>query len=99
MTSLSRRLQRLEAGCRQNDGLVADRCRFVRQNALHHLTVDELRCLVEAYEAGRDDREWTSQELAAASALSTALDLECQKAGMTRAEFNRFNRAHIQAGQ
>ena len=98
MTSLSRRLGRLEAGSRESDGIAADRCRCVRRNALAHLTADELRCLIEAHEALQEGREWTSHELAAANALSTAVALECQKADMTRAEFNRYNRPHSRLG-
>src|ERR1035441_11130274 len=47
MTSLSRRLQRLESGYRQNDGLASDRRRLIQRQALRHLTTDQLRGLVE----------------------------------------------------
>jgi len=97
MTPLSRRLARLEAGCRQNDGFAADRWRFVRQNALHHLSVDELRCLIEVHQAVLQGRELTSEELAAVNALNTATDEECRKAGITLAEFKRNSRAATQA--
>src|ERR1035438_10687866 len=43
MTSLSRRLERLEAGCRQSFEIAPDRCRLIKQQALQHLTTDQLR--------------------------------------------------------
>jgi hypothetical protein len=93
MRSLSRRLQRLEAGCRRNEEVVADHCRCIRQSALEHLTVDELRSLIGAYKARQEGREYTSPELAALLAFNAAVNLECQKAGMTRAAFDRYQRA------
>jgi len=96
MTSLSRRLQRLEAGYRQNDGFAADRCRFIQREAIHHLSDDELRCLIGAKEAQQGGRAWTSQELAALNALKTATEEECRKARITIAEFNRYSRAATQ---
>jgi hypothetical protein len=47
MTSLSRRLERLEAGCRQSFEIAPDRCRLIKQQALQHLTTDQLRCLID----------------------------------------------------
>jgi len=90
MTSLSRRLQRLESGYRQNDGLASDRRRFIQQRALQHLTTDQLRCLIELKKTPPQGRPLTSEELAALNALNTAVDLECQKAGVSQAEFKRY---------
>jgi hypothetical protein len=42
MTSLSRRLERLEAGCQQNDEFVAERCRFIQQQAIQRLSTDQV---------------------------------------------------------
>src|ERR1022692_2152129 len=88
MTSLSRRLQRLESGYRQNDGLASDRRRLIQRQALRHLTTDQLRCLIELKKAPRS-RQLTSEEAAAAEAFSSAVAAECQKAGFkSLAEFN-----------
>jgi hypothetical protein len=97
MTSLSRRLQRLETGYRQSDGLASDRCHFIQREAIRHLSDDELRCLIGAKETQQEGRAWTSQELAALNALKTATEEECRKAQITIAEFNRYSRAATQA--
>jgi hypothetical protein len=90
MTSLSRRLARLEAGCRQNDGFAAGRCRLIQRQALQHLTTDQLRCLIELKKTPPQGRPLTSEELDVLNALNTAVDLECQKAGVSQAEFKRY---------
>jgi hypothetical protein len=95
MTSLSRRLQRLEAGCPQSDEVVADRYKLIRHSALDQLTVGELRGLIEADNVLQAGREHTSQEVGALSALNTAVNLECQKAGISRAAFDRYHSADI----
>jgi len=92
MTSLSRRLQRLESGYRQNDGLASDRRRPIQQQALQHLTTDQLRCLIDLKKNPPQGRPLTSEEVAALKALNTAVDLECQKAGIPIAEFKRHCR-------
>ena len=92
MTSLGRRLQRLEAGCRQSFEIAPDRCRLIKQQALQHLTTDQLRCLIELKKTPPQGRPLTSEELAALNALNTAVDLECQKAGIPIAEFKRHCR-------
>ena len=99
MPSLSRRLQRLEANCREDDAVVADRCQLVWPSALEHLTVGELRGLLEAYDALQEGREYTSQGLAALHALNTAMNLECQKAGVSRAKFDRYHCENKQAAR
>jgi hypothetical protein len=92
MTSLSRRLQRLESGYRQNDGLASDRRRLIQQQALRHLTTDQLRCLIDLKKTPPQGRPLTSEEVAALKALNTAVDLERQKAGIPIAEFKRHCR-------
>ena len=92
MTSLSRRLQRLEAGCRQSFETAPDRCRLVKQQALRHLTTDQLRCLIDLKKTPPQGRPLTSEEVAALKALNTAVDLERQKAGIPIAEFKRHCR-------
>jgi DNA-binding transcriptional regulator YdaS (Cro superfamily) len=87
--TLERRLQRLEAiGQRENE-LAPERCRFITRAAVQQLSTDELRSALGANEALREGREPTSQEVAAANALQTATEVECRRAGMTLAEFNR----------
>src|ERR1019366_1910920 len=58
MISLSRRLQRLEAGCRQN---VADRCRIIQQESFKHLSIDQKKCLLAAM-TSYQHRPLTSEE-------------------------------------
>src|ERR1700690_3186903 len=99
MTSLGRRLQRLEAGCQQRDEMVADRCRPIQRRALQHLTTDQLRCLIELKKTPPQGRPLTSDELAVLNALNTAVDLECQKAGVSQAEFKRYHGASNQAAR
>src|ERR1019366_7529277 len=77
MTSLSRRLQRLESGYRQNDGLASDRRRLIQRQALRHLTTDQLRCLIELKKAPPRGRQLTSEEAAAAEAFNSAVEAEC----------------------
>lgn len=87
--TLKRRLQRLEAIGQHERELAPERCRFITRAAVQHLSTDELRSALGANEALREGREPTSQELAASNALQTATDVECRRAGMTLAEFNR----------
>jgi hypothetical protein len=51
--------------------------------------------LIEADNALQAGREHTSQEVGALSALNTAVNLECQKAGISRAAFDRYHSADI----
>jgi hypothetical protein len=93
MPSLISRLQRLEAiGQRENE-LAPERCRFIGRAALQHLSTEHLRWLSEAKKTGLEGRPLTSQDLAAAEALQTAIGAECRKAGITLAEFNRYRAA------
>jgi hypothetical protein len=82
-------LQRLEAIGPRESELAPARFRFITRAAVQHLSTDELRSALGANEALREGREPTSQELGAASALKTATEVECRRAGMTLAEFNR----------
>ena len=97
MTSLSRRLERLEAGCRQSFEIAPDRCRLIKQQALQHLTTDQLRCLIDLKKTPPQGRPLTSEESAVVIAFDTAAQVECRKAGITRAEFVRYNRQATQA--
>src|ERR1039457_7117213 len=90
MTSLSRRLQRLESGFRQNDGLASDRRRLIQQQALQHLTTDQLRCLIELKKAPPRGRQLTSEEAAVVIAFDAAAREKCGKAGITRGESGRY---------
>ena len=87
------RLERLESGYRQNDGLASDRRRLIQRQALRHLITDQLRCLIELKKAPPRGRQLTSEEAAAAEAFNSAVAAECQKAGFkSLAEFNRYCR-------
>lgn len=93
MTSLSRRLERLEAGCRQSDEIAADRCRNIHRAAYKHLPLDQLKCLLAAITSYQQGRGLTSEEAAAAEAFNSAVAVECQKAGFkSLAEFKRYCR-------
>jgi hypothetical protein len=92
MTSLGRRLRRLEANCLQNDGNADGRRSMIQRQALQHLSQDELRCLIELKKAPPRDRQLTSEEVSTLNALKTAVELECKKAGIPIAEFNRHCR-------
>src|ERR1035438_989562 len=81
MTSLSRRLQRLESGYRQNDGLASDRRRPIQRRALQHLTTDQLRCLIELKKTPPQGRPLTSEELAALNALKTDRQSDASRRG------------------
>src|SRR5580658_8780051 len=87
--TLKRRLQQLETIGPGESELAPARCRFITRAAVQHLSTDELRSALGASEALREGREPTSQGLAAANALETATEVECRRAGMTLAEFNR----------
>ena len=89
MRSLSRRLWRLEAGCRQNDALAADRRRFIQQATFKHLSLGQKKCLLAAIASYRQGRPLTSQEFAVVSAFDTATKEECRKAGMALADYWR----------
>jgi len=89
MISLSRRLQRLEAGCRQSDEIVADRCRNIYKAAFTHLSYDQKKCLLAAITSHQQGRPLTSEEAAVVSAFDTAMKAECEKAGITLAEYRR----------
>jgi hypothetical protein len=93
MRSLSRRLLRLEASCRQNDAIAADRCRLIQQAALSHLSLDQKKCLQSFLNSYLQGRPSPSEEQAAAvevfKALDTAVTAECHKAGIGRADYRR----------
>jgi len=94
------RLERLEAslveaGCRQNDRFEADR-HVINQEAIRHLSTDELRLVIDCIEAKKKGRELTSQELAAAEAYAAALETECRKLGYKSfAAFNKLLQGRV----
>lgn len=92
MTSLGRRLQRLEAGGRQSDEMAADHRRFIQQEAIHQMSDDELRLVVEIAKAQQEGRALTSQEMAAGQqAWASALEKVCQKLGFkSLAALNKY---------
>jgi hypothetical protein len=93
MRALSRRLRRLESGCRQNDVLAADRCRVIQQAALSHLSLDQKKCLQSFLNSYLQGRPSPSEEQAAAveilKALNSTVAAECHKAGIDRADYRR----------
>jgi hypothetical protein len=84
MTSLSRRLERLEADCRQK---AADRCQFIQQAIFKHLSLDQKKCLLTAITSYRQGRPLTSEEAAVVGAFDIATKEECRKAGITVTEY------------
>src|ERR1039457_4822502 len=86
MTSLSRRLERLEADCRQK---TADRYRIIQQAINKHLSIDQKKCLLAAM-TSYQHRPWTSEESAVVIAFDTAAQEECRRAGITIAQFKRY---------
>ena len=96
MTTLTRRLGRLEAGCRQDDEIVADRCRNIHKAAFRHLSRDQLKCLHTALISYQRGCPWTSDESAVVAAFDTATREECRKAGIPVAEFVRHMRQAAQ---
>ena len=93
-------MKRLEAGCRQNDGLVANRCRIIRQAALRHLSLDQKKCLLAFLGCYLQGLPSTGEEAAAAvevlKVLESADTAECQKAGIALAEYRRYYRQNTQ---
>jgi hypothetical protein len=87
MTSLSRRLERLEVGCRENDRFAADRCRPISSRAFKHLTYDQLKCLQASITSYQQGRPLTSEEAAAGNAFNTATEEESRKTQITVAEY------------
>jgi phosphoribosylaminoimidazole-succinocarboxamide synthase len=86
----------LEAGCRQNDEIVADRCRIVREESYKHLSFDQKKRLLAFLKSHQQGLPSTSEEEAAAveilKALESAYAAECQKAGIALADFQRYCR-------
>jgi hypothetical protein len=87
------RIERLEAGCQQNDAFAADRCRIIRQAALGHLSLDQKKSLLACLNSYRQGHPLTSEEAAAAveifKAFESAVTVECQKAGIKLADYRR----------
>ncbi len=84
MTSLSKRLERLEAGCRQK---AADRCQVIQQAIFKHLSLGQKKYLLAAITSHRQGRPLTSEEAAVVGAFDTATPEECRNAGVTVTEY------------
>jgi hypothetical protein len=89
MTSFGGRLQRLEAGCRQSDEIVAGRCRNIHKAAFKHLSNEQKKCLLAAL-TSYQHRPLLSEEADVVSAFDTAMKAECEKAGITLADYRRY---------
>jgi hypothetical protein len=84
---MTRRLRRLEAGCRQNHQIVADRRRLIQQASFKHLSLDQKKCLRAAITSYQQGHPLTGEEVAVVNAFDTATEQECRKAGITIAEY------------
>jgi len=90
MTSLGRRLQRIEAVSRAASTLGAERHSAMQHLALQHLAGEELGALREIIEQGKQPGQYTERESEAVKAVTSAFELEIQKAGYaTVREFQR----------
>ena len=90
MPSVRKRLETLEKSVLPRPNQAVDH--VVVSQALHRLSTEELLSLRDASADKRQGkvRELTEHELAALAAYSSALELECQRAGFrTIAEFER----------
>ena len=90
MPSVRKRLETLERSLLPRPNQAVDH--VVVSQALHRLSTEELISLRDAAADKRQGkvRELTEHELAALAAYSSALELECQRAGFrTIAEFER----------
>jgi hypothetical protein len=90
MTSLGRRLQRIEAVSRAVSTLGAERHAAVKSLALEHLSSEDLDALKDILEQGEQANQRTQREAGAVKTLTTAFEQEVQKAGYaTVREFHR----------
>jgi hypothetical protein len=87
MTSMTSRLRRLEAGCRQYHELVADRRRLIQKASFKHLSLDQKKCLQAAIRSYQQGRPLTGEEAAVVTAFDAATEQACRKAGITAAEY------------
>jgi vacuolar-type H+-ATPase subunit H len=80
MTSLGRRLQRIEAASRAASTLGAERHAAMKSLALEHLSSEDLDALEDILEQGTQANQWTEREAGAVKAFTT-FEQEVRKAG------------------
>jgi hypothetical protein len=89
-TSLGRRLKRLETTLRSVSELGAERNSAMQSLALQHLSDDDLAAVQDIVEQGKQPAQYTARESEAVKALTSAFELEVQKAGYASVrEFQR----------
>jgi hypothetical protein len=89
MTSLGRRLQRIEATFRPV-GAWRERHSAMQDLALQHLSGEQLDALRETIEHGKQSGQYPERESNAMKAITSAFEQEVQKAGYaTVREFHR----------
>ena len=91
MTSLGRRLQRIEAVSRAALTLGAERHAAMKSLALEHLLSADLDALEDIVGQGAQANQWTQREAGAVKALTAAFEQEVQKAGY--ATIRKFQRS------
>jgi hypothetical protein len=81
MTSLGRRLQRIEAALRPVLALGSERNSAMQELALQHLSGEELGALRDIVEQRKQPGQYTERESEAVKAITRAFEQEVQKAG------------------
>jgi len=81
MTSLGRRLQRIEAVSRAASTHGAERHSAMQDLALQHLSGEELGALREIVEQGKQPGQYTERQSEAVKTLTNAFEQEVRKAG------------------
>jgi hypothetical protein len=81
MTSLGRRLQRIEAIIRSVTKPGSDPNRAMQRLALARLSTEDLLVLRDIVDQGKQEREWMEIESNAVKALACAFEQEVQGAG------------------
>jgi hypothetical protein len=90
MTSLGRRLKRLEAALPAVSKLGAERNSAMQRLAFQHLSADDFDAVHDIVEQGKQPAQYTERESEAVKALTSAFELEVRKAGYaTIREFQR----------
>jgi hypothetical protein len=90
MTSLGRRLQRIEAIIRPVTKPGSDPNSAMQRLALARLSTEDLRVLCDIADHGKEEGDWTEIESNAVKALACAFEREVQGAGYgTIREFQR----------
>jgi hypothetical protein len=89
MTSLGRRLKRIEAAFQPNLKLGAERHSAMQRLALRHLSREDLLALRGIVEQGKQPQQYTDRESETVKVLTRAFETEVRKAGYATArEFN-----------